>query len=94
MKKSFAMIFVVVVLVGGLVFHRIRDNSWTVTELFTKLYSEWGSTHCGHVTNSHYHGPTSNPEAAIECVQTALKNRHAFTVMFTGYGTDDEISSA
>lgn len=93
MKKSFAIAFAVLVLVG-LAIHSLRSDGWAVTELFTTLYSERGSIHCGHATNSPYHGPTPKPEAVIACAQNAQENHRAFTVMFTAYGTDDEISNA
>src|SRR5258708_8855278 len=93
MKKSFALAFAVV-LAGGFAIHRLRTDGWAVTELFTTLYSERGSIHCGHATNSPYHGPTPKPEAVIACAQNAQESHRALTVMFTAYGTDDEISNA
>ncbi len=98
MKKALLATLAILLLVAGLVIYRIcvrlRQDTWTVIELYTIAYSERGSAQCGHVTNSFYHGSRVDPQIAITCAQTALANHRAFTLMYTGYGTDEGISSA
>jgi hypothetical protein len=93
MKKRVAIVLAVTLLPAGVVLYRLCDG-WTIIETAAKLHSEWGSTDCGHVTNSSYHGERIMDETAIACVQNSLERRHPFRVTFTGYGIDDEISTA
>jgi hypothetical protein len=93
MKKRIVIALGVVLLVGGIVLYRLCDG-WTIIEMAAKLHSEWGSTNCGHVTNSQYHGETTRADAAIACVQNAFNHHQPFRVIFTGYGIDHEISNA
>ena len=68
MKKRVAIVLAVTLLPAGVVLHRLCDG-WTIIEAAAKLHSEWGSTNCGHVTNSSYHGERIRAETAIACVQ-------------------------
>jgi hypothetical protein len=93
MKKRVAIVLAVTLLPAGVVLYRLCDG-WTIIETAAKLHSEWGSTNCGHVTNSLYHGERIRTETAIACVQNSLERRQPFRVIFTGYGIDDEFSTA
>lgn len=93
MKKSLGIVIAILVLLAGVVAHRLCDG-WAAIEVAARLHSEWGSTSCGHVTNSFYHGERLSPDVAIACAQNALEHHHAFTVIFTGVGIDAEISNA
>jgi hypothetical protein len=93
MKKSLGIVTAILVLVGGVVAYRLCDG-WIVIEIAARLHSEWGSTSCGHVTNSFYHGERPSPDVAVTCAQNALEHHHAFSVIFTGYGIDEEVSNA
>ena len=93
MRKRLAIVIAIVVLVAGIVAYRLCDG-WNVIEIAARLHSERGSTRCGHVTNSSYHGERRSPEVAITCAQNALEHHHAFSVIFTGYGIDEEVSNA
>lgn len=93
MKKRLGIVAATLVLVAGVVAYRLCDG-WTVIQIAARLHSEWGSTSCGHVTNSFYHGERPLPDAAITCAKNALEHHHAFSVIFTGYGIDAEVSNA
>ena len=93
MKKSLGIVSAILALVAGVVAYRLCDG-WTVIEMAARLHSEWGSITCGHVTNSFYHGERPSPDIAITCAQNALEHHHAFRVIFTGYGIDEEVSNA
>ena len=92
-RKSLGIVTAILVAVAAIVSYRFCDG-WTVIEIAAKLHSEWGSTSCGHVTNSFYHGERLSPDVAITCAQNALEHHHAFSVIFTGYGIDDDVSNA
>jgi hypothetical protein len=93
MKKRVAFVLAVTLLSAGVVLHRLCDG-WIIIETAAKLHSKWESTNCGHVTNSSYHGERIRVETAIACVQNSLERRYPFRVTFTGYGIDDELSTA
>jgi hypothetical protein len=93
MKKRLGIVTAILLLAAGVVAYRLCDG-WTVIEIAAKLHSEWGSTTCGHVTNTFDHGQEPLPDLAITCAQNALEHRHAFSVIFTGYGIDEEVSNA
>src|SRR5437868_11394550 len=93
MKKRLGIVSAILVLAAGIVAYRLCDG-WTVIEIAARLHSEWRRTSCGHVTNSPYHGRRPSADAAITCAQNALEHHHAFSVIFTGYSIDDEVSNA
>jgi hypothetical protein len=93
MKKRLGIVTAILLLVASVVAYRLCDG-WTVIEIAARLHSEWGSTSCGHVTNSFYHGETPSGDAAITCAQNALEHHHAFSVIFSGYGIDEVVSNA
>jgi hypothetical protein len=93
MKKRVGIVTAILILVSGFAAYRLRDG-WTVIEIAARLRSEWGSTSCGHVTNSSYHGERPPPAIAITCAENALDQHHPFRVIFTGYGIDAEVSNA
>jgi hypothetical protein len=92
MKKRIGIMLTIILVAAGLVLYRLCDG-WTIIEIAARLHSQWGSTNCGHVTNSRYHGETTRADAAITCAETAYEHRQPFQVIFTGYGTDAEISN-
>jgi hypothetical protein len=92
MKKRIGIMLAIIPVAAGLVLYRLCDG-WTIIEMAARLHSQWGSTNCGHVTNSQYHGETTRADAAITCAQTAYEHRQPFKVIFTGYGNDEEISN-
>jgi hypothetical protein len=92
MKKRIGIMLAIILVAAGLVLYRLCDG-WTIIEIAARLHSQWGSTNCGHVTNSRYHGETTRADAAITCAETAYEHRQPFQVIFTGYGTDAEISN-
>jgi hypothetical protein len=93
MNKSVGIAMAILVLLAGVVAYRLLDG-WNVIEIAARLDSEWGSTSCGHVTNSYYHGERPSPDAAITCAQNALEHHQAFSMIFTGYGIDEDVSNA
>jgi hypothetical protein len=93
MKKSLGIVIAILAVFAGVVAYRLCDR-WIVIEIAARLRSEWGSTSCGHVTNSFYHGERLSPDVAITCAQNALEHHHAFSVIFTGFGIDEGISNA
>lgn len=93
MKKRLWIMSAISVLAAGIVAYRLCDG-WTVIEIAARLQSDWRGISCGHVTNSLYHGERPSADAAITCAQNALEHHHAFAVIFTGYGIDEEFSNA
>lgn len=93
MKKILGTVTAILALLAGVVVYRLYDG-WAALEIASRLHSEWGSTSCGHVTNSYYRGERPSPGVAIACAQNALEHHHAFNVIFTGVGIDAEISNA
>jgi len=91
--KRLGAVFATLMLLAVVVAYRLCD-AWMVIEIVTRFHSERGSTNCGHVTNSTYHGERPSAEAAIACAQSALEHHRAFNVIFTGYGIDEEVSNA
>ena len=92
MKKHIGIAVIIVLLAAVGIAYRLLDG-WRVIEIAARLHS-WGSTNCGHVTNSFYHGESTAADIAITCAQQSLERHRAFRVMFTGYGTDEEVSNA
>jgi len=83
-----------VFILGGLAAIRSRDRL-PVIEWAARFHSERGSIECGHVTNRQRHAePVISADAGINCAIAAHENRRPFTLLFTGSGMDERVSTA
>jgi hypothetical protein len=90
-RRAAALIIVLVALSLGA--SRWYDRL-PVIEWAAHLHSAPASIDCGHATNSPNRSQAVSVDAAINCARSANEGRRPFIVIFTEYGTDEQISNA
>jgi hypothetical protein len=92
MKKPRAAALIIVLILVSFLLYRLHDRL-PVIDWAAHLHAARASIECGHATNSARQGAVSL-DAAINCALSANEARRPFIVIFTEYGTDEQISNA
>ena len=94
MKRLQVAVLVIALILLGLLLYgwygRLPVIDWAA-----RLHSVPASIDCGHATNSAYRSEEAvSVDAAINCALSANEAGRPFMVIFTEYGTDEQMSNA